>query len=75
MQNGVVKAAVVLDFLCIVLPVLHLCHRMSDTHYDPNETVNSPITGKEMSIITLPKVATEEIVFGSQISGKTKDVA
>lgn len=29
----------------------------------------------EMSIITQPKVATEEIAFGSQISGKTEDVA
>ncbi len=31
-----------LTFICTVLPVLHLCHLMSDTHYDPNETVNSP---------------------------------
>lgn len=55
-----------------VLPVLHLCHLMSDTYYSPNETVNSPITGMEMSIITQPKVATEEIAFGSQISGENQ---
>lgn len=37
--------------------------------------LTAPITGVEMSIINQPKVATEEIAFGSQISGKTKDVA
>lgn len=53
-----------LTFIHTVFPVLHL-HLMSDTHYNPNKAVNSPITGMEMSIITQPKVATEEIAFGS----------
>lgn len=57
------------------LSVLRLCYLMSDAHYNPNETVNSSITGMEMSIITQAKVAKEEIVFCSQISGKTKDMA
>ena len=48
-------------FMHTVFPVLHLCHLMSVSHYDPNETVNSPITRVEMSIIIQPKVAAEEI--------------
>lgn len=55
--------------------MLRLCYLMSDAHYNPNETVNSSITGMEMSIITQAKVVKEEIVFCSQISGKTKDMA
>lgn len=44
------------------IPVLHLCnHLMSDTHYNPNATVNSLITGMEMSILIQPKVAAEKI--------------
>lgn len=54
--------------------MLRLCY-LSDAHYNPNETVNSSITGMEMSIITQAKVAKEEIAFCSQISGKTKDMA
>lgn len=79
MQNEVVKAAVVLDFYThtqFFQCYSDLCHLMSDSHYNPNETVNSPITGMEMSIITQPKVATEEIVYGSPRSvANLKDMA
>lgn len=64
-----------LTFLCTVLPLLHLCHLMSASHFNPNETVNSPITGMEMCIVTQPKVATGKLLLAPQISGKSKDVA
>ncbi len=62
-----------LTFTCTVLPVLHLCHLISHTHY---ETDNSSIAGMEMRIIiTRPKVATRKLLLAPRSAARPKDVA